>query len=102
MTDLNRKRLVVGISGASGVIYGLRALDLLRQLEIETHLVMTRSATLTLGHETELSLAEVHASADVVYQPDDVGAAIASGSFRTMGMLVAPARSAASRKSRPG
>lgn len=85
-----QKRLVIGISGASGIIYGLRALQVLRSLDVETHLVMTKSATVTLGHETELSLADVHAMANGVYAPDDIGAAIASGSFRTMGMLVAP------------
>ncbi|QQM31461.1 UbiX family flavin prenyltransferase [Martelella lutilitoris] len=85
-----QKRLVIGISGASGIIYGLRALQVLRSLDIETHLVMTTSAKVTLGHETDLSLADVHAMADVVYAPDDIGAAIASGSFRTIGMLVAP------------
>ncbi len=90
MNATPQKRLVIGISGASGIIYGLRALQVLRRLDIETHLVMTASAKITLGHETDLSLADVHAMADVVYAPDDIGAAIASGSFRTMGMLVAP------------
>ncbi|MCF1504275.1 UbiX family flavin prenyltransferase [Afifella sp. H1R] len=85
-----RKRLVVGISGASGVIYGVRALDLLRELDVEVHLVMTKSAQITLAHETDLKVADVHARADVVYKPEDIGAAIASGSFRTEGMLVAP------------
>ncbi|WP_128290883.1 UbiX family flavin prenyltransferase [Afifella aestuarii] len=85
-----RKRLVVGISGASGVIYGVRALDLLRELDFEVHLVMTKSAQITLAHETDLKVADVHARADVVYKPEDIGAAIASGSFRTEGMLVAP------------
>ncbi|AMM86609.1 UbiX family flavin prenyltransferase [Martelella sp. AD-3] len=90
MDNLQQKRLVIGISGASGVIYGLRALQILRGLNIETHLVMTASAEVTLGHESDLGVADVHAMADVVYAPDDIGAAIASGSFRTMGMLVAP------------
>jgi len=86
----DRPRLVVGISGASGVVYGVRALQRLRGLGVESHLVMSRSAKLTLSHETELSVAEVEAMADRVYRQEDIGAAIASGSFRTIGMLVAP------------
>ncbi|CAN7497573.1 UbiX family flavin prenyltransferase [Phenylobacterium sp. LjRoot219] len=82
--------LVVGISGASGVVYGLRVLDACRELGIETHLVVSRSAALTIAQETELSVAEVQARADVVHKVADVGAAIASGSFRTLGMIVAP------------
>ena len=84
------RRLVVGISGASGVIYGVRLLEVLRGTGIETHLVMTRSAEMTLAYETELKVAEVHALAAVVHPVHDVGAAISSGSFRTMGMIVAP------------
>jgi 4-hydroxy-3-polyprenylbenzoate decarboxylase len=82
--------LVVGISGASGVVYGLRALDACRELGVASHLVVSRSAALTIAQETELSLAEVQAKAEVVYKVSDIGAAIASGSFRTMGMIVAP------------
>jgi 4-hydroxy-3-polyprenylbenzoate decarboxylase len=82
--------LVVGISGASGVAYGLRALDACRELGVETHLVVSRSAALTIAQETTLSLAEVHERATVAHRPGDVGAAIASGSFRTRGMIVAP------------
>jgi len=91
MADVSAKRrLVVGISGASGVIYGVRALEMLRKAGIETHLVMTRAAQVTLAHETDLKVAQVEALADKVYRTDDIGAAISSGSFRTMGMLVAP------------
>jgi 4-hydroxy-3-polyprenylbenzoate decarboxylase len=82
--------LVVGISGASGVIYGLRTLDACRELGIGTHLVISRSAVLTLAHETELAIAEVQAKATVVHKPGEIGAAIASGSYRTLGMVVAP------------
>lgn len=82
--------LIVAISGASGVIYGIRALELLRRLGVDTHLVMTRSAQITLAYETSLKLAEVHALATVVHKAEDIGAAISSGSFRTLGMLVAP------------
>jgi len=83
-------RLVVGISGASGVVYGLRVLDACRELGVESHLVISRSAALTLAHETSLSLAEVQAKASAVHRPAEIGAAIASGSFRTLGMIVAP------------
>jgi 4-hydroxy-3-polyprenylbenzoate decarboxylase len=88
--EQGRPRLVVGIAGASGVAYGLRALAACKDLGVESHLVMSRVAALTLAQETELSLAEVQAMADVAYRPGDVGAAIASGSFPTLGMLIAP------------
>ena len=88
--EQGRPRLVVGIAGASGVAYGLRALAACKDLGVESHLVMSRAAALTLAQETELSLAEVQAMADVAYRPGDVGAAIASGSFPTLGMLIAP------------
>jgi 4-hydroxy-3-polyprenylbenzoate decarboxylase len=84
------QRLIVGISGASGVIYGVRALETLKRLGIETHLVMTKSAEMTLAYETTLKVADVHKLAAVVYAVADVGAAISSGSFATMGMIVAP------------
>ncbi len=84
------RRLVIGISGASGVIYGVRLLELLRETDIETHLVMSRSAQVTLAHETDRKVADVAALADVTYQPQDIAAAISSGSFRTLGMIVAP------------
>jgi 4-hydroxy-3-polyprenylbenzoate decarboxylase len=86
----SRPRLVVGISGASGAVYGIRMLQLLRQLNIETHLVMSRSAQITLAHETEFSIADVRALADVSYANTDIGAAISSGSYPVMGMVVAP------------
>ncbi len=84
------RRLVVGISGASGIIYGVRALQALRESEVETHLVMSKSAELTLHHELELSLKEIKALASEVHPVRNVGAAIASGSFVTEGMLIAP------------
>ncbi|MFM2043554.1 MAG: hypothetical protein RLY86_2130 [Pseudomonadota bacterium] len=83
-------RLIIGISGASGVIYGVRMLEMLRPLAVETHLVMSRSAEVTLAHETSLKVADVRALADVVYPVQDIGAAISSGSFRTIGMVIAP------------
>jgi 4-hydroxy-3-polyprenylbenzoate decarboxylase len=86
----DRPRLIVGISGASGVVYGLRALDACRELGVESHLVFSRAAALTLSQETELSMADVNARAGVVHKIGDVGASIASGSFRTLGMIIAP------------
>ena len=83
-------RMVVGISGASGILYGVRALDALKDLGIETHLVVSRAAALTLKQETALSPADLEARASVVYRPGDIGAAIASGSFKSLGMIVAP------------
>ena len=82
--------LVVGISGASGVIYGVQVLEILRDLDIPSHLVMSRSAEVTLAHETDLKVAAVRALATRCHAQADIGAAISSGSFRTMGMLVAP------------
>ena len=86
----DKPRLVVGISGASGVVYGLRTLDACRELGVESHLILSKSAALTLSQETGLSVAEVNPRADVVHRVGDVGAAIASGSYRTLGMIVAP------------
>src|SRR3546814_16208082 len=83
-------RLVVGISGASGVIYGVRLLEILRELPVETHLVMSKSAEVTLACETDCKVAAVRALADVAYPVEDIGAAVASGSFRTIGMVIAP------------
>lgn len=86
----SRPRLVVGITGASGVVYGIRMLEALLGLPIESHLVMSKSAEMTIAYETDLKAADVKAMADVVYPIGDIGAAISSGSFRTMGMVVAP------------
>jgi flavin prenyltransferase len=84
------QRIIVGISGASGIIYGIRALQLLRDCGVETHLVMTKSAELTLHYEMDLSADDVKALATHVHAVRNVGASIASGSFRTAGMLIAP------------
>ncbi|SMH51956.1 UbiX family flavin prenyltransferase [Azospirillum agricola] len=83
-------RLVVGISGASGVVLGIRMLTTLRRIGVESHLVVSRSAEVTLAHETDLKVSDLRALADVNYAAADIGAAIASGSFRTLGMVVAP------------
>lgn len=89
-SGINNKRLIVGISGASGIIYGVRLLELLQQTSIETHLVMSKSAEMTLGYEMDVKLKDVHALADHVHSVKNVGASISSGSFNTMGMIVAP------------
>ncbi|HVY56627.1 MAG TPA: UbiX family flavin prenyltransferase [Xanthobacteraceae bacterium] len=89
-SDTPQRRLVVGISGASGVIYGVRVLELLRHSGIETHLVMSRSAEMTLGYETDLKAKDVRALASVSHPIADVGASISSGSFQTMGMIIVP------------
>jgi 4-hydroxy-3-polyprenylbenzoate decarboxylase len=85
-----RPRLIVGISGASGAIYGARLLELLQPLAVETHLVMSRSAEVTLALETDLKPADLRARADVVHGVGDLAAPISSGSFPTIGMIVAP------------
>jgi len=83
-------RLIVGISGASGVVYGIRLLEALNRLGVESHLVMSRSAEVTLACETDLKVAQVRALATVAHAVQDIGASISSGSFRTLGMVVAP------------
>ncbi len=83
-------RLIIGISGASGVIYGVRLLEILRPLPVETHLIMSRAAEMTLAYETDLKPADVRALADVVHAVGDLGAGPASGSFRAQGMVIAP------------
>jgi 4-hydroxy-3-polyprenylbenzoate decarboxylase len=83
-------RLVVGVSGASGAVYGVRVLDAARDMGVETHLVVSKAAALTLSQELDLTPADLAARADVVHKVSDIGAAIASGSFKTLGMIVAP------------
>ncbi len=85
-----KPRIVIGISGASGAIYGARVLGALGELGIERHLVMTKAALLTLSQETDLTADDLNGRAEVVHKLADVGASIASGSFRTLGMVVAP------------
>lgn len=85
------KRLIIALSGASGQIYGIRLLEILKQTaEIETHVAVSPSAAMTIAQETSYTPKQVEALADVLYRPGDIGAAIASGSFETMGMIVAP------------
>ena len=85
-----KKRLIVAITGASGAIYGIRILEALRGLGIESHLVMSDSAKLTMAAETDYKPADVEALADVVHSAKNVGASISSGSFHSMGMIIAP------------
>jgi flavin prenyltransferase len=87
---LKAPRMVVGISGASGIIYGVRLLERLSTLNIETHLVISRMAELTRKYEMDLTSEELKAKAAVVYRVDDFAAAISSGSFKTLGMIIAP------------
>jgi 4-hydroxy-3-polyprenylbenzoate decarboxylase len=84
------KRIIVGISGASGIVYGLRALQLLRDCAVETHLVMSKSAKLTLHYEMDMSLEDLESLASEVHAPKNIGASISSGSFQTAGMVIAP------------
>lgn len=90
MSEGKSARLVVGVSGASGAAYGVRVLDACRDLRVETHLIASRAAALTLAEETGLSMADLIAKAHRSYRPGDVGAAVASGSFPTLGMIIAP------------
>jgi len=83
-------RLIVGISGASGTIYGVRTLEMLRKTEIETHLVISKSAEVTMTYETDFKPRDVRALASVHYPVSDIGAAISSGSFQTIGMVIVP------------
>jgi len=87
---MTASRLIIGITGASGIIYGIRLLEVLKTLPIETHLVVTNAGQLTRSYETDLSLAELKALADVYHANTNIAASIASGSFKTLGMIVAP------------
>ncbi|MBO6635855.1 UbiX family flavin prenyltransferase [Parvibaculum sp.] len=89
-TPSQNPRLIVGISGASGVAYGVRVLELLKDAGVESHLVITRAAEMTLGYETGVKAKDLDRLAHTRYRIEDIGAAIASGSFGTLGMIVAP------------
>ena len=84
------RRLIVGITGASGAIYGIRLLELLRDSDIETHLIMSRAARMTLAYETDFKVSDVEKLANIVHPNENIGATCSSGSFRTMGMVIAP------------
>jgi 4-hydroxy-3-polyprenylbenzoate decarboxylase len=89
-TESKRPRLIVGVTGASGAVLGIRMLEALRALDIESHLVLTRAGRMTLHYETGLKPADLEALADVVHPIDDIGACISSGSYQTLGMVVVP------------
>ncbi len=88
--NARKKNLVVGISGASGAIYGIRLLEALKNLDIDTHLVLSRAARITIAQETDYSVSDVESLATFSHAPEDIGASIASGSFPTLGMVVLP------------
>jgi 4-hydroxy-3-polyprenylbenzoate decarboxylase len=90
MNTKTPRRLVIGISGASGAIYGIRMLEMLKKTDIETHLVMSKSAEMTVVYETDYKPKDVKALASVVHPATDIGASISSGSFSTMGMVILP------------
>jgi 4-hydroxy-3-polyprenylbenzoate decarboxylase len=83
-------KIIVGISGSSGAIYGIELLKILKKLRVESHLVISKSANLTISTETDFTVEEVRGYADYSYTPADIGARISSGSFRTDGMIIAP------------
>jgi flavin prenyltransferase len=90
MSKTPPRRLIVGICGASGVIFGIRLLEVLRGTGLETHLVMSPAAEITLAHETDMKVADVRGLASYWHAPGNIAAGISSGSFRTMGMIIAP------------
>ena len=90
MSDEVPKRIVVGISGASGIVYGIRMLEVLRQAGVETHLVMSKAAEMTAVYETDLKAKDIRDLATVYHPMSDIGASISSGSFHTLGMVVVP------------
>ena len=87
---MTQRRIIVGISGATGFQYGVKALELLRPMDVEVHLVVSKGAEMTRSMETEYTRADVEGLADVVHPINNIGASIASGSFQTLGMLVVP------------
>lgn len=87
---MDQNHLIVGISGASGAVYGIRLLETLGNLPVTTHLIMTKAAEMTLAYETDHKVGEVRALADVFHPINDIGAAPSSGSFPTLGMIIAP------------
>ena len=87
---MNNKRIIVGISGASGAVYGIEILKALKSAAVESHLVISKTAGITIAHETDYSLTQVQKLADHFYAPNDLAAHISSGSFKTDGMIVAP------------
>ena len=87
---MKKNKIIVGISGASGAIYGIRLLEALQETDVETHLVISKAATITITQETIYKVSDIKKLADICYNIDDIGAAISSGSFKTLGMIIAP------------
>lgn len=90
MSNIGDNRIIIAVTGASGAIYGIKLLKILKELKIETHLVISKTANLTISTETDFSVNDLKTTADYYYNPSDVGAPIASGSFRVKGMIIAP------------
>lgn len=90
MSEPAAQRIIVGVSGASGAIYGLRMLQALRKANVETHLIVSKAAEMTLGYETDLKLKDLRELADHFHPAGDIGASISSGSFKTLGMAIVP------------
>jgi 4-hydroxy-3-polyprenylbenzoate decarboxylase len=86
----NKKRLIVGISGASGIIFGIRMLEILKKLDIETHLIVSKAAEMTLAYETDMKLKDLRDMAHEFHPMADIGANISSGSYKTLGMVIVP------------
>lgn len=84
------QKIIVGISGSSGAIYGIKLLEMLRELKIESHLIISKAASLTINTETDYSLTDIKNMANYSYNPSDIGACISSGSFQVDGMIIAP------------
>jgi len=84
------KKIIVSITGTSGAIYGIRLLEILRRCGVETHLIISKSANLTIATETSFSINDIKKLADYVYHPNDIGAKISSGSFKVNGLIIAP------------
>lgn len=90
MSSAKQNRLIIGITGASGAIYGIRLLELLKDSDVQTHVIISRAAKMTIAYETNFKISQIESLADVVHSIDDIGAACSSGSFRSLGMIVAP------------
>ena len=86
----NKQRLIVGISGASGIIFGIRMLEVLKKLNIETHLIVSKAAEMTLAYETDFKLKDLRDMAHEFHPMSDIGANISSGSYKTLGMIIVP------------
>ncbi len=87
---MTKERIIIGISGASGITYGIRLLEILRDTSIETHLIMSKSAEITSAYESDLKVSDIKKLADVSHNINDIAACLSSGSYKTLGMIIAP------------